>query len=325
VAPEPTVTAVIPTHDRLGLLLRTLESVRGQAGVETAVVVVDDGGSDGTTEALRELDLPGVRVLRHETSKGVSAARNAGLALVTTPFTAFVDDDDLWAPTKTAEQLAAIGTTAGARWSCAGALHVDRALDVTTYQAPPPSGRVDDALLVMNVVPGGGSGLLVETALAREVGGFDETISILADWDFDLRLALASPVASVDRPLVGYFVHPDSMFHDPLGVMRELTHLARVHDRLPDGRAFAADRAWWYSSMWSMARGLGDRRTAGQLAREALTTVPPGALLRTARDKVRGRLARGGAPAVPPLLPGADAWLDRFRDPVEEARPTLSR
>ncbi|MCZ2830865.1 glycosyltransferase [Modestobacter sp. VKM Ac-2986] len=324
-APPPTVTAVVPTHDRLGLLLRTLESVRAQTEVGMAVVVVDDGGSDGTTAALRELDLPGVRVLRHERSKGVSAARNAGLALVTTPYTAFVDDDDLWAPTKTADQLAAMAATAGARWSCSGALHVDRALDVVTYHAPPPSGRVDDALLEMNVVPGGGSGLLVETALAREVGGFDETISILADWDFDLRLALASPVASVDRPLVGYFVHPDSMFHDPLGVMRELTHLARVHGRLPDGRSFAADRAWWYSSMWSMARGLGDRRAAAQLAREAFTTLPPGTSLRMTRDKVRGRLTRRTAPVAPALPPVADGWLDRFRDTVGEERSTPTR
>lgn len=312
--PAPAVTAVIPTHDRLGLLLRTLESVRAQRNVEMSVVVVDDGGSDGTTDALREMDLPGVRVLRHERSKGVSAARNAGLAQVTTPFTAFVDDDDLWAPTKTADQLASLATTAGARWSCSGALHVDRVLEVRNYHAPPASGRVDAELLRINVVPGGGSGLLVETALAREVGGFDETISILADWDFNLRLGLVSPVASVDRPLVGYFVHSDSMFHDPLGVMRELGQLAETHARLPDGRAFAADRGWWYSSMWGMARSLGDRRAAAQLGRDALRTLPPGTVLRELLGKARGRLDRRRPPAADPVPSPGVQWLDHFRE-----------
>ncbi|WP_338104910.1 glycosyltransferase family 2 protein [Modestobacter muralis] len=315
------MTAVIPTHNRLDLLLRTLASVRAQSGVEMAVVVVDDGGSDGTTDALREMDLPGVRVLRHDRSKGVSAARNAGLAQVATRFTAFVDDDDLWAPTKTADQLAALQVTPGARWSCSGALHVDRALDVITYHAPPGSGRVDAELLRMNVIPGGGSGLLMETALAREVGGFDETISILADWDFNLRLGLASPVAAVDRPLVGYFVHSDSMFHDPLGVMRELGHLAEAHGQLSDGRAFAADRAWWYSSMWGMARALGDRRAAAQLARDALRTLPPGAVLHLLLGKVRGRLDRWRLPPTTRALPAGTGWLDGFRDAPEGGRP----
>jgi glycosyltransferase involved in cell wall biosynthesis len=52
---DPRVSVVIPTRDRCRLLLRTLDSVLHQEGVDLDVVVVDDGGSDGTPTAVREL------------------------------------------------------------------------------------------------------------------------------------------------------------------------------------------------------------------------------------------------------------------------------
>ncbi len=92
------MTVVVPTHNRPQLLLRTLATVLHQEDVPVEVVVVDDGGAARATDAIAAQGLTGVRVIRHERSKGVSAARNAGLATVRTPWVAFVDDDDLWAP-----------------------------------------------------------------------------------------------------------------------------------------------------------------------------------------------------------------------------------
>ena len=92
------VTVVIPTHNRRALLARTLHSVLAQRHVDLAVVVVDDGGSDGTAKALDDLNDTRVTVVRHDRPRGVSAARNSGIAKAVTPWLAFVDDDDLWAP-----------------------------------------------------------------------------------------------------------------------------------------------------------------------------------------------------------------------------------
>ncbi len=115
---SPAVTVVIPTRDRRELLLRTLDSVLRQEDVALDVVVVDDGGTDGSADAVENLQLPNVRVLRHQRSRGVSAARNAGLRTVTAPWVAFVDDDDLWAPTKLRAQLTSLEQRPDARWSC---------------------------------------------------------------------------------------------------------------------------------------------------------------------------------------------------------------
>src|SRR5450759_4612848 len=101
------VTVIIPTRNRRHLLFRTLHSVLAQRAVSQSVVIVDDGGHDGTDKSLRALSDPRVQVVRHETRRGVSEARNTGLALAKTPWVAFVDDDDLWAPDKLPAQLGA--------------------------------------------------------------------------------------------------------------------------------------------------------------------------------------------------------------------------
>jgi glycosyltransferase involved in cell wall biosynthesis len=204
-------------------------------------------------------------VIRHDRSKGVSAARNAGLADARAPWVAFVDDDDLWAPDKLRSQLHALAADGRATWSCVGAVHVDSALRIVHRSAPPPSGDLSGLMLRRQGIPGGGSGVVVDTALARAVGGFDENISIAADWDFYLRLSLCSPAVSVDRPLVGYYVHADSMYNNPAGLIAELFHLERKHADLPGGRMFTFDRAAWCVRLASMAHDLGDGRTARRL------------------------------------------------------------
>jgi len=213
------VTVIIPTRNRRHLLFRTLHSVLAQRAVSQSVVIVDDGGHDGTDKSLRALSDPRVQVVRHETRRGVSEARNTGLALAKTPWVAFVDDDDLWAPDKLPAQLAAVTADGSAQWSCAGSVVVDNEARVLGWGDPPYERDLSDLLLQSLSIPGGGSGVLAATSLARAVGGFDDTMSNLADWDFYLRLAQDSPVAAVHEPLVGYFLHPGSTDHDTLVIV----------------------------------------------------------------------------------------------------------
>lgn len=320
---EPGVTVVIPTHNRRDLLMRTLDSVLRQEGVGLQVVVVDDGGSDGTIEAVRSLGVDAVRTIRHDHSRGVSAARNAGLSTVMTPWVAFVDDDDIWAPDKLRRQVSAILQSGGARWSCVGAVHVDAAVEVLDLVACPGPEDVAVGLLSNQVIPGGGSGALVDTHLALEIGGFDENISILADWDFYLRLSIRAPVASVNEPLVGYFVHQDSMFHDPVGCAQELLYLERKSQALPDGERLRFNRAW-FPQLARMAYRLGDKHTSRKLLWMGLREAGPAPVLGLVLRRVLKRLER--LRNGPPAAPFADAqlvWLDRYRR-WEETERTLA-
>jgi glycosyltransferase involved in cell wall biosynthesis len=69
---------------------RCLNALSAQKDVDIQVIVVDDGSTDDTSKVAAE---HGVTVLRHETNRGLSAARNTGIAAATAQVVAFLDDD----------------------------------------------------------------------------------------------------------------------------------------------------------------------------------------------------------------------------------------
>jgi GT2 family glycosyltransferase len=83
------MTVVVVSHNRRDRLLRSLGEHRAP------VIVVDNGSTDGTADAV-EATHPDVRVVRLDTNLG-AAARNLGTELATTPYVAFADDDSHWA------------------------------------------------------------------------------------------------------------------------------------------------------------------------------------------------------------------------------------
>jgi N-acetylglucosaminyl-diphospho-decaprenol L-rhamnosyltransferase len=84
------VTVVIATRNRRPRLLETL----GRHAAR--VIMVDNGSTDGSPEAVRAA-FPHVTVLQLGENWG-AAARNAGVSVADTPYVAFADDDSYWAP-----------------------------------------------------------------------------------------------------------------------------------------------------------------------------------------------------------------------------------
>ncbi len=99
------VSVVIPTRNRSTLLAMALRSVFHQQDVELEVIVVDEASTDDTSTMLATIGDARVRVIRNDAPHGVSAARNSGAAEARGEWLAFLDDDDLWAPTKLARQI----------------------------------------------------------------------------------------------------------------------------------------------------------------------------------------------------------------------------
>jgi len=96
VSEPPHVSIVVPTFNRVGSLIALLAALRDQnaGGTSYEVIVVDNGSSDATAQAVARvagLD-PRIQYVR-EPQRGASHARNAGIARARGAIVAFVDDD----------------------------------------------------------------------------------------------------------------------------------------------------------------------------------------------------------------------------------------
>jgi glycosyltransferase involved in cell wall biosynthesis len=224
----PEVTVVIPTRDRWELLSRALTGVLAQEEVVFEVVVVDDGSRDGTAGRVAGLGDGRVRCVSNPESLGVARARNRGIAEARGQWIAFLDDDDLWSPRKLTEQLAAM-EEAGAAFVFSSAIVVDQSGRLLRLQAPSPEGLVE-GLLVRNMIPAGSSNVVARADLLRELGGFDDRLHSLADWDLWIRLARAGPAVRCTAFHLAYLEHAGSMHTGDLDAMRlEFALLAEKH------------------------------------------------------------------------------------------------
>ncbi|MCA9248308.1 MAG: glycosyltransferase family 2 protein [Planctomycetales bacterium] len=90
------VSVVIPAHNNGTSLRAAIESALAQDPPPHEVIIIDDGSTDNTGDVARSYGGP-VQVLQQE-NQGQGAARNAGLAVATGDFVAFLDADDYWLP-----------------------------------------------------------------------------------------------------------------------------------------------------------------------------------------------------------------------------------
>jgi glycosyltransferase involved in cell wall biosynthesis len=205
----PLVSVIIPTYNRAGLVREALASVKTQTFRDCEIVVVDDGGADGTYEALaadREL-----RVLRHALCRGVAAARNTGAAAARGEWLAFLDSDDLWLPDKLARQISWLEGRPELLICQTDETWVRRGVRMNKPAAHRKvAGRIFLPSLARCMISP--SAVMLHRRLLQDHGGFDETLPAAEDYDLWLRLTWRYEVGLVDEPLViKRGGHPDQL------------------------------------------------------------------------------------------------------------------
>ena len=216
--PIPKVSVVIPTYDRIETLPRSLDSVIKQTFSDWELIVVDDGSTDGTDEMVLR-DYPAVRLHRQENA-GVSAARNAGVALTAGEWIAFLDSDDAWLPEKLEWQLSALANEPELRLSHTDEIWIRNGKRVNQPKEYAKSGGsiYRRCLPLCCVCP---SSVLLRRDLFDEIGGFDETLAVCEDYDLWLRITAREPVHYLDQALVRkYGGHEDQLSTTTWGMDR---------------------------------------------------------------------------------------------------------
>jgi glycosyltransferase involved in cell wall biosynthesis len=200
------VSIVLPTFNRLQYLRPALDSIFAQTWTDWNLVIADDGSDDVTRAFLRGLERrERVQVVWLAHRGFPSAVRNAALREATGEYVAFLDSDDLWAPRKLELQMAALRERPECQWSYTGFTHVDGATEVIPGIRPrrwrPLQGEIFEQTVTTAAAIRTPT-VVATRQLVADLGGFDETLRSCEDYDLWMRLALRSPVALVDEPLV---------------------------------------------------------------------------------------------------------------------------
>jgi glycosyltransferase involved in cell wall biosynthesis len=272
------VSVIIATRNRCGLLPRALESALRQSVHDTEVIVLDDGSTDGTAAVQQRFADPRLRWFSGAHS-GVSTVRNRGVGLATGDWIAFLDDDDEWDPTYLEQQLAAARAT-GADVVCCLATEKHRDGSVRAADPPPhPDPLISIARGWAPLMPC----VLVRREVLNRTGGFAPDLSHSEDRHLWLRLALTARWSLTPNVLAVVHDHGGSRLSDDRAAIEAAD--ARIEEELSAavrrraGWRAAADFYWHYRGRRQFAAVLLEppdrvRRAAARVVIEMARLLP---------------------------------------------------
>jgi glycosyltransferase involved in cell wall biosynthesis len=286
------VTVVIPTRGQSPFLREAVESAVAQRPAE--VIVVEDGGNPAAPTVLPE----GARLL-HLESVGRSEARNAGASEASTPFVAFLDDDDLALPLGIARLRRTLEGSPSAALAfgrvvvtdgSGKALHDWNALLERRFRRLSRS-TAGFASILETRCPIYTSATMVRRESFLEVGGYDGALDSYEDLDLYLRLARRGPLTACSggEPVAVYRLHggntaSERLYEGALAVTSK--HLGDVR-----GREHRLLVEWQLDALWGLGRFHAVRREGASAAsRDPLLLARPRFAKRFVGSLLPGRL-----------------------------------
>lgn len=196
----PWVSVIIPTFNRSRKLIRALRSVLKQTFTDYEIIVVDDGSSDDTYQAIAAY-LPTIHYVKKKENTGVSAARNCGILHASAPWIAFLDSDDYWLEDKLSVQMDYIKRHPDTLACQTEEIWIREGMKVNPRRKHrKPSGNIFDQSLQLCLVSP--SSVMLKRSLLDEIGLFDESLPAAEDYDLWLRISCRYPVHLIDIKLV---------------------------------------------------------------------------------------------------------------------------
>jgi glycosyltransferase involved in cell wall biosynthesis len=221
----PQLSIIIPVFNRAHCISRALASVREQKVGDFEFIIGDDASTDDTWEVVRR-EFPSARLARLEVNAGAAAARNAALRIATGEYLAFLDSDDEWLPRKLAAQLEYLEK------------HFEVAACATSHFYQLRDGRRREVIVgnsldwserLQSGQPfHGASTPLVRRSVLESVGLQDESLRVLEDWDWMLRIAQKHRIHVLPEQLA--LIHENSPSNADFTLLSTERFLAK-HDK----------------------------------------------------------------------------------------------
>lgn len=193
------VSVIVPTYNRAGLLVETMDFVFQQTYRPIELIVVDDGSTDDTRQVVQKWagQHGGDDALRlryfYQENTGASSARNFGLVESRGQYIQFLDSDDLLHPQKLERHVGCLAADTRLDFVYSGSGVFTETVDwsVVPYCGVPVSRErmVSDFLLCSTCLWGTDSGLYRRSVCIAN-GPWDEGLPRFQDWEYNIRLLL---------------------------------------------------------------------------------------------------------------------------------------
>lgn len=233
----PLVSIIIPTYNRVDYLLECLESIRNQTHKNIEVIIVSDGGTDSSENAVNSLDDARIFWYNLNVNKGRPApARNFGLGKASGEFICFCDDDDVWVRDKIEKQVRILRDTSDLTFSGFDVLNdtlsvtarikfmiVDSYLRIT-------NGRAFYLLAFLNPVCNS-SVMVKASALANFRFNENKELRAVEDYVAWISLFKHMKVSYSNRPLVNYRIHEWNISLDVKRGVNTMIHFVQSNKR----------------------------------------------------------------------------------------------
>lgn len=194
----PLVSVVVPTYNRAYLVGRTVESILAQRYRNFELLVVNDGGTDTTAEAVAGYRDSRLSYLV-KTNGGPASARNFGLAQARGDLVAFCDDDDCWFPEKLETQVRFLKEHPDVAVCYTGSVIHENGRDLHYYFRQITG---DPLITLLFVNPATTPAYLIKKECFTKVGYFDPSFTAVEDHLLWLKFAKYFTFGGIDKPLV---------------------------------------------------------------------------------------------------------------------------
>jgi glycosyltransferase involved in cell wall biosynthesis len=216
---NPLVSVILPTRDRPSILPRAIESVFGQSYANWELIVCDDSEGEGTEDVVGTFAGGRVRYLPGEPS-GAAAARNRGLTDARGELIAYLDDDNRMHPGWLKSVVWAFERRPDVEILYGGITIEDTARLHREPGHEMPSAWLEaydrEAVLTNNVADTSAIAHRASLADAR----FDESIRVMADWDFFLRMTADRNPLTLPAIACFYFTDAENRLSEDVGARR---------------------------------------------------------------------------------------------------------
>jgi colanic acid/amylovoran biosynthesis glycosyltransferase len=217
------VSAIIPTYNRAHLICRAIESVLVQSYNSIELIIIDDGSTDATEEAVnRYTDNSSITIKYFKKSNGgCASARNKGVELASGDFVAFLDSDDLWMPNALYLMVEALKKNPSADFVYSPVYEVyGDAHDVLSY--PAAHGNPDLFRREHFLTSRARACSVMYKRVIFEDLRLNESLKYNEDSDFLQRVAIRYKAAYLDIPTARVFNHVGNKSANRVGIYTAL-------------------------------------------------------------------------------------------------------